>query len=133
MGSGYKSRRWRTLREKILRRDKYLCQENARYGRMIEATTVHHIWPAEDYPQYAWCEWNLVSLSAAAHNAMHDRETKKLTKLGEAWRERTPPPPPGASFCPGGDRWGAPFPIEPGSWKFFSGRRRGPNGSCGHN
>lgn len=93
MGTGYKSTRWKKLREKILRRDKYLCRENARYGRIVPATTVHHIWPAERYPEYAWCEWNLVSLSTEAHNAMHDRETHELTKLGESWRNRTPPPP----------------------------------------
>lgn len=87
----YKSARWRELREQVLRRDKYLCRESARYGRTIEATTVHHIWPADEYPQYAWCAWNLVSLSAAAHNAMHDRGTGALTDSGEAWRRRTPP------------------------------------------
>lgn len=88
----YKSGRWRRLRARVLRRDKDLCQENARYGRRVAATTVHHIWPAEQYPEYAWCEWNLVALSAAAHNAMHDRETGALTELGESWRRRTHPP-----------------------------------------
>lgn len=94
----YKSTRWRRLRERVLRRDKYLCRENARYGRRVEATTVHHIWPAELYPEYAWCEWNLISLSTAAHNAMHDRETNQLTELGEGWRRRTIPPPSGGYF-----------------------------------
>lgn len=94
----YKGKRWKALRKKILSRDKCRCQESARYGRMVDATTVHHIWPAETYPQYAWCEWNLVSLSSAAHNAMHDRDTGKLTNLGESWRERTPPHPMGLVF-----------------------------------
>lgn len=88
----YKSGRWRKLRDYVLRRDKFLCQENARYGRRIEATTVHHIWPTDLYPEYAWCEWNLIALSASAHNAMHDRETNRLTDLGESWRRRTLPP-----------------------------------------
>lgn len=89
----YRSTRWRRLRERVLRRDQYRCRENARYGRRVEATTVHHIWPAELYPEYAWCEWNLIALSSAAHNAMHDRETNQLTELGEGWRRRTAPPP----------------------------------------
>lgn len=89
---GYKSGRWRRLRVSILRRDRFRCREAARYGRRVEATTVHHVWPAEDYPEYAWCPWNLVSLSAAAHDAMHDRLTHKLTPLGESWRRRTIPP-----------------------------------------
>lgn len=88
----YKSRRWRRLRERVLRRDRYLCRESARYGRLVPADTVHHIWPAGLYPEYAWCAWNLVSLSAPAHNAMHRRGSEALTELGESWRRRTPPP-----------------------------------------
>ena len=90
---GYKSKRWRKLRGSILRRDKVKCRESARYGITAEATTVHHIWPAEDYPEYAWAPWNLVSLTQAKHEAMHDRLTGKLTPLGESWRRRVSPPP----------------------------------------
>lgn len=86
------NKRWRRLRQRALRRDGFRCQEAARYGRMEEATVVHHIWPAEDYPEYAYCLWNLVSLSQANHDAMHDRVTRKLTALGLAWKNRTPPP-----------------------------------------
>lgn len=89
----YKSARWKRLRERVLRRDKYLCRESARYGRVVPATVVHHVWPAALYPEYAWCEWNLISLSAKEHNAMHDRETDALTELGEVWRRKIPPPP----------------------------------------
>ena len=84
--------RWQRLRQRALRRDGYKCQEAARYGRVEEATHVHHIWPAEDYPEYAWCPWNLVSLTQEKHEAMHDRLTGKLTALGESWRRRTIPP-----------------------------------------
>lgn len=94
----YKSPRWKKLRERVLRRDRYRCRENARYGRIVEANTVHHVWPAEQYPEYAWCEWNLISLSAKAHNAMHNRETDELTKLGELWKKRIPPPTKKGNF-----------------------------------
>lgn len=87
------NKRWQHLRKLALRRDKYRCQEAARYGISVEAEVVHHIWPAEDYPEYAYCLWNLVSLSAAAHDRMHDRVTRKLTALGEHWRRKTIPPP----------------------------------------
>ncbi len=90
---GYKSKRWRRLRRCILRRDGYRCREWARYGKAVEATTVHHVWPAEEYPEYAWAPWNLVSLSGDRHDAMHDRRTGRLTELGEAWRRRIAPPP----------------------------------------
>ena len=78
----YKSRRWRRLRERILKRDGYMCQESKRYGKMIEANTVHHIFPASRFPEDQWSEWNLVSLSTAAHNRMHIRDTDELTEEG---------------------------------------------------
>ena len=83
----------RKLRQLALRRDKGYCREAARYGKRVPATVVHHIWPAEDYPEYAYCLWNLVSLTSSAHDAMHDRDTRKLTALGLSWKNRTPPPP----------------------------------------
>lgn len=92
---GYKTKRWRRLRLSILRRDKFRCREAARYGQRVEADTVHHVWPAEDYPEYAWAPWNLISLSSERHDAMHDRRTGKLTALGESWRRRISPPPSG--------------------------------------
>lgn len=84
--------RWQSIRVQALRRDGYKCREAARYGKQVSAEVVHHIWPAEDYPEYAYCLWNLVSLSASAHDAMHDRKTRKLTALGLAWKNRTRPP-----------------------------------------
>lgn len=90
---GYKTSRWMHLRERILRRDKHKCREAARYGVTVAATTVHHVWPASEYPEYAWQPWNLISLSTSAHEAMHDRLSGKLTPLGEAWRRRVSPPP----------------------------------------
>lgn len=78
----YTSKRWAKLRERILKRDGYICQYNKRYGRLVQANTVHHIYPADEYPEYEWCEWNLISLSAEAHNRMHDRESHQLTDEG---------------------------------------------------
>lgn len=73
----------------MLRRDNYLCQESLRYGRHIEATTVHHIMPAETFPEYQWEPWNLVSLCTAEHNAMHTREGDDLTEKGIALMKKT--------------------------------------------
>lgn len=87
------NKRWRHLRAQALRRDGYRCQEAKRFGKRVDAQVVHHIWPAEDFPEYAYCLWNLVSLSQAAHDAMHDRITGRLTPLGERWRRKTIPPP----------------------------------------
>lgn len=84
----YKGRRWLKLRERILKRDNYICQYNKRYGRLVQANTVHHIFPAEQYPEYQYCEWNLISLSAEAHNIMHDRDSHELTDEGLKLQER---------------------------------------------
>lgn len=84
----YKSKRWKRLRERILRRDGYTCQHMKRYGKMVPATTVHHIFPVEDYPQYAFEPWNLISLCDKAHNIMHDKNNNKLSRVGEELRER---------------------------------------------
>ena len=85
----YKNKRWLYLRESILRRDGYQCQYSKRYGRLIPANTVHHIFPLEDFPQYAYEPWNLISLSAEAHNMMHVRNTNELTDIGLDLLKRT--------------------------------------------
>lgn len=84
----YKSTKWKRKRSKILRRDEYMCQESKRYGKTEPATTVHHIYPLEQYPELALVDWNLVSLSDKWHNAMHDRVSNEVTELGKQWQER---------------------------------------------
>ena len=78
----YNSKRWQRLRERVLKRDNYMCQYSKRYGRRKQANTVHHIFPVESFPEYQWCEWNLISLSAEAHNMMHNRDSHELTEEG---------------------------------------------------
>lgn len=78
----YTSKRWQSKRAKIMRRDGYICRYASRFGRHEPAEMVHHIFPREDFPQYELCDWNLISLSRAAHNIMHDRDTGELTKEG---------------------------------------------------
>jgi 5-methylcytosine-specific restriction endonuclease McrA len=56
---------------------------------MVEANTVHHIFPVSRYPEYQWCDWNLISLSSEAHNSMHIRDTDELTENGERLMKRT--------------------------------------------
>ena len=93
MWYGYKTPRWRRLREKILRRDGYLSVEARRYGRRAEADTVHHVWRAEDVPEYTWEPWNLISITSDEHRSFHNADGT-LTELGESWRRRTSPPHP---------------------------------------
>lgn len=85
----YKSSRWRRRREMVLRRDGYQCQYAKRYGKIVPADIVHHIFPRDKYPQYQWELWNLVSLSNEAHNRMHNRQTDELTEEGMELLKRT--------------------------------------------
>ena len=85
----YETKKWISLRESIFRRDKYICQLSKRYGKLLQAEIVHHIFPREEYPQYALCNWNLISLSRASHNVMHDRDTRELTAEGVDLLRRT--------------------------------------------
>ena len=78
----YRSARWQRLRAMVLRRDGYLCQVSKRYGKRTEATTVHHVFPREEFPEYQWEPWNLVSLACDVHDEMHDRVTGTLTDKG---------------------------------------------------
>lgn len=67
----YHSSKWLRKRELILRRDGYRCQECKRYGRIRQASTVHHIKHLEDYPELALVSSNLISLCAACHSKSH--------------------------------------------------------------
>ena len=85
----YHTMRWIKLRERILRRDGYMCQISKRYGKRVQATLVHHIFPRSEYPEYEWEPWNLISVCVAAHNGLHDRESDALTEEGLRLQERT--------------------------------------------
>ena len=88
----YKGKRWQKKREAILRRDKYECQYFKRYGKHREADHVHHIYPVDQFPEYAFEDWNLISLSREAHNMMHERTTGALTVEGKKLQERANKP-----------------------------------------
>lgn len=87
----YYGNKWKKKRQKILRLDGYKCQIAKRYGRTEEATVVHHIYPADEYPQYAWEDWNLISVSQATHNKLENRKTGELTELGQELKRNTKP------------------------------------------
>lgn len=83
--------KWKKKQKHILRLDKYKDRVAAMYGRTEEATTVHHIYPAEEYPEYAWCDWNLISVSQGSHNKLENRKTGELTVLGRQLMDITIP------------------------------------------
>lgn len=89
MQNFYRTTKWKRLRESVLRRDGYMCQLSKRYGKRKQAEVVHHIFPREEYPQYQWESWNLISLTREQHNRLHDRITNELTDEGMALLQRT--------------------------------------------
>lgn len=107
----YNAKRWQKKREKILRRDKYMCKESERFGKAREAETVHHILPVEFFPEYAYEDWNLISLKSAVHNTMHDRNTRALTKAGMDLAKRKIPPAIFRKIMENGERARGLFPT----------------------
>lgn len=87
----YYGQKWKKKRKHILRLDGYVDQIEKRYGRAREAVVAHHIYPADEYPEYAWCDWNLISVSLATHNKLENRQTGELLPLGMELQKRTVP------------------------------------------
>ena len=84
----YDSPKWRAKKEHILRRDSYQCQISKRFGRLIPAELVHHVFPLDEFPEYAFADWNLISISQKVHNKLDDRQTNELTEEGRQLLER---------------------------------------------
>ena len=80
----YDSVRWKRLARMVMRRDGYMCQLSKRYGKAVPAEVVHHIFPVDEFPEYAYEPWNLIALSRKMHNTLHDRNTDVLTAEGGA-------------------------------------------------
>lgn len=69
--SHYKKKKHKEWRDKVLRRDNYLCQKCIRYGKKVEATHAHHIRTVEEYPELKYKVENGQSLCLACHNREH--------------------------------------------------------------
>lgn len=92
----YKKQKWRDLRERVLRRDEYMCQECKRFGKTEQAVIVHHIFESDKRPDLFYSTDNLVSLCKKCHENMHDRQTGELSQSGLRWQKKiktlkTPP------------------------------------------
>ena len=79
----YHSQQWQRMRQRILRRDAYMCQNCKRYGKQIEAVEVHHIQHLEDCPELALDPDNLISLCRKCHRKAHPEKVKDLNKYHE--------------------------------------------------
>lgn len=82
----YVDKKWEKKREVILRRDDYKCIECARRNKTTSATMVHHVNPADCYPELFLENNNLISLCDSCHNKMHNRKYKTLSTLGRKYQ-----------------------------------------------
>ena len=87
----YSSQKWKKKRAKILRLDGYKDVVAGWYGRTEAAQMVHHIYPAEEYPEYEWEDWNLISVSYSTHKKLENSMTGGLTELGRQLMRTTKP------------------------------------------
>ncbi|WP_430534459.1 HNH endonuclease [Listeria rocourtiae] len=78
----YKSKEWRNVREQVLKRDNFECQECKRQGRVStdKRLDVDHILELEYYPELALVLDNLETLDFECHNKKHNRFIKKENK-----------------------------------------------------
>lgn len=71
----YKGPQWQAVREIVIKRDQYLCQDCKTAGRITPAEEVHHIielTPENIYnPEIALGLNNLISLCRECHKARH--------------------------------------------------------------
>lgn len=84
----YNTTAWKEMRENILKRDGYVCQECKARGITTEATEVHHIFTVNDRPDLKLNANNLISLCEAHHKAMHDHLHTDLSKEGKRMQRR---------------------------------------------
>lgn len=82
----YGKAKWKKKRLRILKLDGYRDRVAAMFGVTLEANMVHHIYPAEEYPQWAYETWNLISVNKEiTHNKLENRKTGQLTALALLW------------------------------------------------
>lgn len=84
----YNSKQWRKKAASVLSRYNYVDAYERRYGRMVDATIVHHILPLEHYPELAYQDFNLMPVSKKTHMLLH-RQDGSLSKKGLEIAERT--------------------------------------------
>ncbi len=80
----YSSKAWKTIRENVKKRDRYLCVDCFKAGRYVPAEEVHHIVEITpeniNDPSITLNEKNLVSLCKECHKKRHgSRQRRYIT------------------------------------------------------
>ena len=82
----YNNKKWRRKAAAILSRDNYQDKYQRRYGRAEPAEIVHHILPLDLYPELAYTDYNLISVSRRTHLMLHTADGS-LSKRGKELSE----------------------------------------------
>lgn len=87
----YKTKRYKTWREKVFKRDRYTCQLCAKVGGYIEA---HHIKLKSVFPELTFILTNGITLCGKCHKKIHkdDSHKKLVRKFKKLARENKPKP-----------------------------------------
>lgn len=76
----YNSQQWHNMRNYVMKRDAYLCQDCLAKGMYVPAEEVHHITPLNPQnimdPSITLDENNLISLCRECHRARHGKERR---------------------------------------------------------
>lgn len=78
--ANYHTMRWKRLRENVLARDNYLCQECLKKGLITQASQVDHLESAVTRPDLFWDMDNLDSKCASCHTRKTLQEQKEKRK-----------------------------------------------------
>ncbi len=69
--SFYHGAKWKQLREYIITKHNYLCQDCLKFNRLTAAEEVHHIIEVKDDWDKRYDEDNLISLCKSCHRKRH--------------------------------------------------------------
>ena len=83
-----RTKKWFKFRDRVMKKNDYLCQESLRYGIRVQAEMVHHIYPVSEYPELEFVEWNCLPLLNKIHNTFHDRTNDKIVGQGLYWQKK---------------------------------------------
>jgi hypothetical protein len=68
------------------RSDKKCSVSGVYLGEEPLTTFFHHLLPKSKYPEYRWCEWNIVIISARVHSQV-ETNISKVPKIEEMTKE----------------------------------------------
>ena len=66
--------RWKRLRNFVMARDGYRCQESLRFGKSVPAEMVHHIYPVREYPELEFVSWNTIKCTTELRMKLQKKE-----------------------------------------------------------